>query len=297
MNLEVTPTKSDETEIDTPPHTHTTQPYKFSSFTRGALKNHHHQPPPPAAAAVYKECMKNHAAGLGGHAVDGCCEYMPHTTSSATSITDPTLLKCAACGCHRNFHRRQPDFSTAAAAVIAPPFLDFRLPAAAQPHPKRISHSTSPESPHAAPPPHHKLQLALSTAVVVAADEHHHHQEPVTPTAENPSGRKRSRTKFSREQKEKLHSFSEKLGWKIQKSDEAAAEEFCREVGVAKSVLRVWMHNHRNVSGKKDRDIIIINNNGGKLINSSSENNNNGGNSSSENEEIRNINKWQSFSE
>ncbi|KAL7091421.1 hypothetical protein ACP275_12G104800 [Erythranthe tilingii] len=294
MDLELTPTKSDETEIDTPPHTHT-QPYKFSSFTRGALKNRHHQPPPPAAAA-YKECMKNHAAGLGGHAVDGCCEYMPHTSSSATPIVaDSTLLKCAACGCHRNFHRRQPDSSTAA-AVIAPPFLDFRLPAAAQPHPKRIPHSTSPESPYAAAPPH-KL-LALSTAVVVAADEHHHnhHQEPVTPTAENPSGRKRSRTKFSREQKEKLHSFSEKLGWKIQKSDEAAAEEFCRETGVAKSVLRVWMHNHRNVSGKKDRDIIIINN-GGKLINMSSENNNNGGNSSSENEEIININKWQSFSE
>lgn len=45
----------------------------------------------------YKECMRNHAAAMGGQAFDGCGEYMP---------SSPDSLKCAACGCHRSFHRR-----------------------------------------------------------------------------------------------------------------------------------------------------------------------------------------------
>ena len=45
----------------------------------------------------YKECMRNHAAAMGGQAFDGCGEYMP---------SSPDALKCAACGCHRSFHRR-----------------------------------------------------------------------------------------------------------------------------------------------------------------------------------------------
>ncbi|KAL2454594.1 Zinc-finger homeodomain protein 11 [Abeliophyllum distichum] len=52
----------------------------------------------------YKECLKNHAASLGGHAVDGCGEFMLSPTANPS---EPTSLKCAACGCHRNFHRRE----------------------------------------------------------------------------------------------------------------------------------------------------------------------------------------------
>lgn len=44
----------------------------------------------------YKECLKNHAAGIGGHAVDGCGEFMP----------SGDIFKCAVCNCHRNFHRK-----------------------------------------------------------------------------------------------------------------------------------------------------------------------------------------------
>ncbi|KAL0447046.1 UNVERIFIED_CONTAM: Zinc-finger homeodomain protein 10 [Sesamum latifolium] len=103
----------------------------------------------------------------------------------------------------------------------------------------------------------------------MAAEEHH--QAPVTPTAENPVGRKRFRTKFSQEQKEKMHSFSEKLGWKMQKSDEVAVREFCQEIGVPKGVLKVWMHNNKNTFGKKDTNgggiangkVISLENSGG----------------------------------
>ncbi|MBO8589755.1 hypothetical protein INN88_14240, partial [Staphylococcus aureus] len=29
------------------------------------------------SASRYRECLKNHAVAIGGHAVDGCGEYMP----------------------------------------------------------------------------------------------------------------------------------------------------------------------------------------------------------------------------
>lgn len=50
---------------------------------------------------LYKDCRKNHAANIGGFAVDGCCEFMP-----AGDAGSPGALLCAACNCHRNFHRK-----------------------------------------------------------------------------------------------------------------------------------------------------------------------------------------------
>lgn len=223
MDTDLTPTSTkspDDTEIDTPPHTTRLLP---------ALKNHLHlRRDDEHAAVTYKECMKNHAAAIGGHAVDGCGEFMPSPSSSAT---DPTSLTCAACRCHRNFHRQDP---------ITPPFLDFRHP----PFPKRFSVSPSPSPP---PPAPHAF-FGLSSG----AGAEDHHQAPVTPTVENPVGRKRFRTKFSQDQKEKMHSFSVKLGWKMQKRDEAAVKEFCHEIGVSKGVLQVWMHNNKNTFGRKE---------------------------------------------
>ncbi|KAL7172192.1 hypothetical protein ACSBR2_031815 [Camellia fascicularis] len=59
------------------------QPTKPLCSTNGVLKRHHYPlhynhhlngppppPPPLPAMAAYKECLKNHAATLGGHAVD-----------------------------------------------------------------------------------------------------------------------------------------------------------------------------------------------------------------------------------
>ncbi|PIN24496.1 hypothetical protein CDL12_02784 [Handroanthus impetiginosus] len=50
----------------------------------------------------YGECQKNHAANVGGYAVDGCREFMPSGEDGTSGA-----LTCAACGCHRNFHRRE----------------------------------------------------------------------------------------------------------------------------------------------------------------------------------------------
>ncbi|PIN24076.1 hypothetical protein CDL12_03197 [Handroanthus impetiginosus] len=282
MDLDLTPAYStstrspDNTEIDTPPHK--TQPITVLSFTNSALKNHHRPPSPPAAAAVaYKECMKNHAANIGAHAVDGCGEFMP---SPASKETEPTSLKCAACGCHRNFHRQELESPTTA---VTPPFLDFRHP----PLHKRFSLSPSPP-----PPPLAALPYAPPHFLLTGFVAEEQHQEPATPMAENPVGRKRFRTKFSQEQKVKMQSFSEKIGWKMQKCDEDAVKEFCHEIGVSKGVLKVWMHNNKNTLGKKEI------NGGGSLINNRSisfENLNGGG--KSEEEKIDNGGHFQNESE
>ncbi|GMP33464.1 hypothetical protein ACSBR2_024073 [Camellia fascicularis] len=50
----------------------------------------------------YAECQKNHAANIGGYAVDGCREFMASGEEGTNGV-----LTCAACGCHRNFHRRE----------------------------------------------------------------------------------------------------------------------------------------------------------------------------------------------
>ncbi|KAJ8467461.1 hypothetical protein OPV22_030013 [Ensete ventricosum] len=52
----------------------------------------------------YKECRKNHAASIGGYAVDGCREFM----ASGEEGTSAALV-CAACNCHRSFHKREVD--------------------------------------------------------------------------------------------------------------------------------------------------------------------------------------------
>lgn len=64
--------------------------------------------------------------------------------------------------------------------------------------------------------------------------------------------KKRFRTKFTPEQKEKMLSFAEKVGWKIQKQEEAVVQQFCQEIGVKRRVLKVWMHNNKHNLAKKN---------------------------------------------
>lgn len=171
--MEISPTplgatrKSPELESETPWQI---QPAKPISFTNGVLKRHkpHHDHALPIVI-TYKECLKNHAANLGGHAVDGCCEFM-------NSPTGPTSLKCAACGYHRNFHRREPEDPPPRAATATIEYLPHNRhhppPPASQPHcspnsasPPPISSSSHPSAPH--------MLLALSEGLTGALDNTH----------------------------------------------------------------------------------------------------------------------------
>ncbi|OAY67095.1 Zinc-finger homeodomain protein 11 [Ananas comosus] len=153
---------------------------------------------------VYKECMRNHAAKLGTYAADGCCEY---TADEAR----PGSLSCAACGCHRNFHRKV--------------FLDGH---------RRHDHQQQP-----------------AAAQTQAAEERRRR----CPEGSKP---RRARTKFTEEQKARMASFAERIGWKVPRRADGGigGEEvgddvtrFCLEIGVSRQVFKVWMHNHRSGGG------------------------------------------------
>ncbi|ESW23222.1 hypothetical protein PHAVU_004G028600 [Phaseolus vulgaris] len=240
--------KSPELDIETPTRIHqaagnSNPSPKPVSFSNGVLKRHHanHR---AAAVVVYKECLKNHVASLGGHALDGCGEFMP---SPAATPDDPSSIKCAACGCHRNFHRREPEeppISPATHHVLEyQPHHRHHPP---PPPPHRSPNSSSPPPISSYPSaPHMLLALSSGGGLSVAPEN------TAAPAMAHHS-RKRFRTKFSQEQKEKMHEFADKVGWKMQKRDENMVMEFCNEIGVDRGVLKVWMHNNKNTLAKKD---------------------------------------------
>ncbi|KAJ8765484.1 hypothetical protein K2173_014606 [Erythroxylum novogranatense] len=202
----------------------------------------------------YRECLKNHAVGIGGHAVDGCGEFMP---AGAEGTLD--ALKCAACNCHRNFHRQEAADSSAATIGGGDPFFHghSRSNHHQPPHlPQFVPYYRSPAAYLHVAPPQQRLLALPSTSGGYSRED----QEDVS---NNPSGggyggvgsggssRKRFRTKFTPEQKEKMLGLAERLGWRIQKHDEAVVQEFSNETGVKRHVLKVWMHNNKHTLGKK----------------------------------------------
>ncbi|CAD6218903.1 unnamed protein product [Miscanthus lutarioriparius] len=231
----------------------------------------------------YRECLKNHAVGIGGHAVDGCGEFMPAGEEGTLDA-----LRCAACNCHRNFHRKEspaaakgsPISPAALVAYGATPHQHqhfspyYRTPAGAgyfhHHHHQPLHHMAHTPRPLALPSmsPHSGRDDGddLSAGMMAAAGP----MSAVGPltlsgmslggsggagpsggTGGSGSGKKRFRTKFTQEQKDKMMAFAERVGWRIQKHDEAALQQFCDEVCVKRHVLKVWMHNNKHTLGKK----------------------------------------------
>ncbi|PPR93573.1 hypothetical protein GOBAR_AA27105 [Gossypium barbadense] len=119
--------------------------------------------------------------------------------------------------------------------------------------------STAPKSPEAEPEPEPVSETPTRTKPVSFTNggltNSHLPAGGLTPNTANlgSNSKKRFRTKFTQYQKDKMLEFAEKIGWKIQKRDEEDIQEFCREVGVDRGVLKVWMHNNKNTFGKKDQ--------------------------------------------
>ncbi|KAF5469250.1 hypothetical protein F2P56_013338 [Juglans regia] len=167
---------------------------------------------------LYRECLKNHAASLGSYATDGCGEFTLDDTS-------PGSLQCAACGCHRNFHRKVTYIPT---------------------HHGRsgLSYSSRGRDPETTTTDLMEYSGGGGGRQAVMA------MVESGEAAERSSfSKKRFRTKFTQDQKEKMLAFAEKLGWKLQRKDlDEEIERFCRSVGVSRQVFKVWMHNHKNSS-------------------------------------------------
>ncbi|XP_061376021.1 zinc-finger homeodomain protein 3-like [Gastrolobium bilobum] len=192
----------------------------------------------------YKECLKNHAAGMGGNATDGCGEFLPSGVEGTIEA-----LNCSACHCHRNFHRKEVEGEAEAEhePYSRNSHFNSRLG-------KKfiLGHHVAPEAlgyptaanilPSRTVPPHHMIMGSLS--IPSESDE----QEARPPQIV----KKRFRTKFTQEQKDRMINFADKVGWKIQKQEESLVQHFCQEIGVKRRVLKVWMHNNKHNLAKKN---------------------------------------------
>jgi ZF-HD class homeobox domain-containing protein len=219
---------------------------------------------------TYRECLRNHAVGIGGYAVDGCGEFM-----AAGEEGTLDALRCAACNCHRNFHRKEspagegggsPMSPAAIVAYGATPHQQFspyyRTPAGYfhhhQPHPHHMAAAAAAPRPLALPSTSHSGRddgddLSGMAGPMSALGPLSGMSLGAGPSGSggSGSGKKRFRTKFTQEQKDRMLAFAERVGWRIQKHDEAAVQQFCDEVDVKRHVLKVWMHNNKHTLGKK----------------------------------------------
>ncbi|PON85029.1 Octamer-binding transcription factor [Trema orientale] len=209
----------------------------------------------------YRECMRNHAASIGGHANDGCGEFMP-CGSALEDSTSGDSLSCAACGCHRNFHRREVILLGGVQYSPSPPpmaLLYNAAPATPRWDPKMV---VGPPRRHH--PPHrnggrdsHEDGSEREYDRRSSETPEREDQVPAMATGSAASGGgsgggKRFRTKFTAEQKDRMLEFAERIGWRIQRQDEAAINQFCSQIGVKRNVLKVWMHNNKNAHRRRE---------------------------------------------
>ncbi|XP_057975712.1 zinc-finger homeodomain protein 2-like [Malania oleifera] len=206
------------------------------------------KPPLKATAtARYLECLKNHAASTGGNVVDGCCEFMRSGEEGT-----PEAFRCAACNCHRNFHRRVVEGDAqflrgATSAMVHPLQLPSPLSAAVLLQQQKISMGSLHASPLAAAVQPMTVAFGGSVGAESSSEDLNVGAPPPPPPGAVLGGsKKRFRTKFTQEQKERMLEFAEKMGWRIQNQSEEEIQRFCAEVGVKRQVLKVWMHNNKN---------------------------------------------------
>nr|GEZ85651.1 zinc-finger homeodomain protein 4-like [Tanacetum cinerariifolium] len=215
------------------------------------LSLHHHQkpphtdvsntivpplPPPPLPSIEdlskkmmvvvrYKECLKNHAASMGGKATDGCGEFLP-------SGEEGTLksLTCSVCNCHRNFHRKEVEGHDTH-------------------HHSNHHHPTTYDCNYHTAPPHLKrFDLGNGRNLILQG----HHPKGIMGTESLGYNHNNNVGAL-------MVSFAEKVGWKIQRQEEAVVQEFCQEIGIKRRVLKVWMHNNKQHLAKNNVNPISIN--------------------------------------
>ncbi|XP_023738137.1 zinc-finger homeodomain protein 3 [Lactuca sativa] len=223
----------------------------------------------------YRECLKNHAVSIGGIATDGCGEFMPSGEEGTLEA-----LTCSACNCHRNFHRKEIEGEIH--HHHHPVSCDYNYHSAPrievgngrlQGHHHhrgilgRESYGYNHNHAGVLVPSRAPLPLIMSYDMGIGSfpSESDHeledgggfmnrHHPPLQP---HQIVKKRFRTKFTEEQKEKMLSFAEKVGWKIQKQEESVVQQFCQELGIKRRVLKVWMHNNKLNLAKKINPVPI----------------------------------------
>ncbi|KAL8141444.1 hypothetical protein V2J09_007465 [Rumex salicifolius] len=232
--------------------------------------NHHHQS--KHQVIKYRECLKNHAASKGGNIRDGCGEFMP---SGEEEDTIEALI-CSVCNCHRNFHRKEVEGETTLLMINNNSNNKGRKVIELGHHKNMNMLSPAGINGVAAGGggvrgrgvpiiPYNMGSLLVYSdqsdgqdevgggGTVTASPGVAYMGFPPPPSSQHHTHilRKRFRTKFTPEQKEKMFNFAEKVGWTIQKQEESQLQLFCQEIGVKRKVLKVWMHNNKHNINKK----------------------------------------------
>ncbi|KAI6677233.1 hypothetical protein NL676_038029 [Syzygium grande] len=168
---------------------------------------------------TYNECLHNHAASLGRYMVDGCNEYSPKNTSAD--------LLCAACGCHRNYHRKitvcDPDITEA-------------------------SGNYSPGDHNIIAPKEESFNHEAVLPMLVTGGEGDKLKQLVEPAQHE--RKKRPKSKFTKEQIEEMRAFAEKLGWSTRgRGLVPEISVFCANLGISKVVFTTWLYNNKKHYG------------------------------------------------
>ncbi|GAU40376.1 hypothetical protein TSUD_265200 [Trifolium subterraneum] len=190
---------------------------------------------------TFKECRKNHASSIGGYALDGCCEFFSDGLEGTIEF-----FRCDACKCHRNFHRKE-------IVAIEPTHFLFKTTYNPQPTPISTVFQTSNGYHHVTGPPMGTTTVPTFPSDLIHDEAQFHVTDPINGSGGegSSSSKKRFRTKFSHEQKEKMLNFAMKIGWRIKKHDQNVVEIFCNKIGVKFQVFKVWMLNNKHTIGKK----------------------------------------------
>lgn len=174
----------------------------------------------------------------------------------------PEALKCAACECHRNFHRKEIEGDHLPNNYYVVNHQKHTISG------RDSATRVLPLPPPPPPPVHHSAAGGPVPPMMMAfggggggggADEsssedlnmNNLFRATYAAGQQAAGSKKRFRTKFSQEQKEKMMEVAEKLGWKIQKHDEQEVQKLCSEVGIKRQVFKVWMHNNKQAMKKK----------------------------------------------
>lgn len=165
-------------------------------------------------------------------------------------------LKCAACSCHRSFHRKEtPNGGNGGGA---PPPTPPSLPSFASMTQRSNAWASLAAQSSKSPAAFGSGAATTTIPTATAAAGDSSFQEPnlnaqkcffnSAPSAAETPAKKRFRTKFTAEQKDKMAEFAEKIGWRIPREEESinGVERFCGEIGVKRPVFKVWMHNNKS---------------------------------------------------
>lgn len=181
---------------------------------------------------IYKECKHNHAASLGRRSFDGCREFLESDDVDKNGTKD--AMFCAACGCHRNFHKKFLVYNPIIASTATP-----------ETHPQPNPPVTGPP----VPTPvvqlvNHGMTTTNNNTVQMPTIENNDDVEEVQLVVSPPGGRKK-RTMFTAEQRSQMIRFAERLGWRPQRSDKEEIQHFCMDMGISRRMFLVWLSNNR----------------------------------------------------